>query len=71
MSARWRIAWLFVAAILVLGIGWLTGCGGNDSGSNKPLSLTGSCTGCHESAEMLQATAIPGETSNEEDTGEG
>jgi hypothetical protein len=72
MSVSTRLGWLFAALILVFGAGWLAGCGGDDGdGSGKPLTLTGTCSGCHEDAEMLQATAVPEETPEEGDSGEG
>jgi hypothetical protein len=71
MWVRLRAGWLLLAAALVVGLGFLGGCGGDNGGPQKPLTLTGTCTGCHEDAEKLQATAAPGEIPTEGDAGEG
>ncbi len=69
--SRFRLIWLAAAAaiLVVLAAAGCGGSGGNDPG--KPVALSGTCTGCHTDAEMLQATALPDPPPAEGDAGEG
>ncbi len=72
MSRGLRITLALVIALLSAGgLGLLAGCGDDESGGTKPVTLTGTCSGCHEDEAKLQATALPDPSPQDGDTGEG